>query len=523
MASMSLASARGRSRWTGAGPLRLVFPYDRRVRYAAGVLSLVVLYYATAHLGFALEFAGPVAAIVWLPVGVGIAFLYLGGAQFWPGVLIGDLLVNNYSALPAGVAVAQTCGNLAEVVGAAVLMRYLIGRVSPDRSVSRLCRFVIAFAAGTAISAIVGCLSLLVSGVITTAALPRVFRAWWLGDFCGALLVVPLIVSWSQARHRWRWPQHLEAILVLVALAATSEIAWHTTRPLAYVVFPVLIWSAFRLGMRGATSAVVVAAAFSVSATTNHIGPFMSHSLTRGVLETQLFIAVASLLTLCLASVLEERQEFSKHLWESRVRLVVAADTERRRLEQNLHDGAQQRLAALMVRLGLVAEMAPEDPGRAQSLFDAARSELAVALEELRELSHGHNPPVLVRHGLAASIRDVAEHSIVPIEIETLPSARLPERTEATAYYVFAEAAANAQKHARATSIRVRVELARGLLHLEVADDGIGGAAENDGSGVQGMRDRVEALGGSLRLDSPRGRGTVVAAVMPVDAPLVPR
>jgi signal transduction histidine kinase len=522
MASTSLTSANSSSSWVRAARPTSEFLRDSRARYLGGVSILIVLYYAAAHLGYALGFAGPVGAIVWLPVGVGIAFLYAGGVQFWPGVLIGDLLVNNYSALPSGVAVAQTCGNLAEVVGAAVLLRYLVNSVSPDRVVSRLVRFVIAIAAGTAISAMVGCLSLVVSGVITTGALPRVLRTWWLGDFCGALLIIPLI-AWFQPGHRWRWPQHLEAVVVLVALVATSEIAWHTTRPLTYVVFPVLIWSAFRLGIRGATYAVVMASAFAVAATTNHIGPFASHSLTRGVLETQLFIAVASLSTLCLACVMKERQEFSKRLWESRVRLVVAGDTERRRLEQNLHDGAQQRLAALMVRLGLVTDVAPEEPARVPDLVDSARAELASALEELRELSHGHDPVVLERHGLAAAISDVAEHSLVPITVETLPSGRLAKRTEATAYYVFAEAVANAQKHARATSIRVRAELANGFLHLQVIDDGIGGAVENEGSGLQGLRDRVEALGGSLCLDSPRGRGTVVTAAMPVGAPIGPR
>src|SRR5205823_5317169 len=233
---------------------------------------------------------------------------------------------------------------------------------------------------------------------------------------------------------------------VFAAVAASSELAWRTSRPLTYVVFPLLIWTAFRLGPRGATLAVLIAAGFAVWATTHYTGPFQTHSLSRGVLETQLFIAVASVSTQCLAAVVCERERFARRLWASRTRLVEAADTERRRLERNLHDGAQQRLSALMVRLNLAAHETGPPP---QKVLEAATAELAATIDELRGLAHGDHPAVLTERGLATAIDDLAQRSSVPTQVIAVPARRLPRSAETTAYYVIAEAVANAQKHAR--------------------------------------------------------------------------
>ena len=131
-----------------------------------GVLALALLYRGAAQIGYALQFAGPVAAIVWLPVGIGVAFLYLGGLRYWPGVLIGDLLANDYGALPLGSALGQTAGNVLEVIVATVLLRRLVPRGDPLGSVGGVSRMLLAIAAGTAVSASVGSLSLLLGGVI---------------------------------------------------------------------------------------------------------------------------------------------------------------------------------------------------------------------------------------------------------------------------------------------------------------------------------------------------------------------
>jgi len=170
-----------------------------QARYLFGVLALGAMYYGAAKLGYLLEFAGPVAAIVWLPVGVGIAFLYLGGIRYWPGLLIGDLLANNYSALPLGSALGQTTGNMLEVLIAAVLLRRLVGRGSPLGSIADLGGMLIAIAIGVAVSATVGLLSLWLGDVVATDDLAHLWRTWWLGDFSGAVVVVPLAVAWYDA------------------------------------------------------------------------------------------------------------------------------------------------------------------------------------------------------------------------------------------------------------------------------------------------------------------------------------
>src|SRR3954465_13749861 len=181
-------------------------PLLARARYVAGVGALALSYYVAAQVGFALEFAGPVAAIVWLPVGVAISFLYLGGLGLWPGVLVGDLLVNDYSALPVGSAAGQTFGNLLEVLVATLVMRRLIPRGAPLASVGSLARMVLAIAAGATVSASIGALSLHLGSVIGTGAVPDVWRTWWLGDFAGAVVVVPVALAWYRPLSR-NWPR----------------------------------------------------------------------------------------------------------------------------------------------------------------------------------------------------------------------------------------------------------------------------------------------------------------------------
>lgn len=484
--------------------------------YPGGIVLLAALYYGAAHLGFALDFAGPVGAVVWLPVGVGIAFLYLAGVQFWPGVVVGDLLVNNYQALPFGSALGQTSGNLLEVVVATLLLRTLARTPALKGEVGRVCGVLIAIAAGTAISATIGSLSLRAGGVVGPASLPRVWRTWWLGDFSGALLVVPLALAWRRragpARRHWSLR---ELALAIVAVVGTSELAWNSDRPLTYIVFPVLIWTALRLGPRGAAVAVVVASGFAVWATTHYTGPFHSHSLSRGVLEVQLFIAVASVTTQCLAAVVFERELIAKRLWASRARLVKTADDERRRLERNLHDGAQQRLSGLVVRLALAVEAAEEAPAQVRAAVQAARDDAVVAIDELRELAHGKHPVVLTERGLAAAIIDIAKKSPVRTRVSALPASRFTEAVEATAYYVIAEAVANAQKHGRPSEIRLCAKARSGALLIEVEDNGTGGAVVRPRSGLEGLRDRVEAVGGVLDVESRDGQGTLISARIP--------
>src|ERR1700733_7711854 len=177
--------------------VRLARPVFRFRRGSLLRVALVVAaYYAAAHLGYAFEFSGPVAAIVWLPVGVAIAALYLLGPQLWPAVVIGDFLVNNYSAVPLGSAIGQSFGNLLEVLVAALLLRRFASRNAPFESGAGIAGLLLALMIGTAISATIGSLALVLGHVVALRSASGLWRTWWLGDLCGAMIVVPFAIAW---------------------------------------------------------------------------------------------------------------------------------------------------------------------------------------------------------------------------------------------------------------------------------------------------------------------------------------
>jgi signal transduction histidine kinase len=204
----------------------------------------------------------------------------------------------------------------------------------------------------------------------------------------------------------------------------------------------------------------------------------------------------------------------------SRARIVEAADAERRRLERNLHDGAQQRLVALSLTLRMSQARAKAgDAAGAGELLQGANAELAEALEELRELARGIHPAILTDRGLVPALEMLAGRANVPVELSATLDERLPSPVEAAAYYLVAEALTNASKHAGACRVRVRVSRPDGVAEVEVADDGIGGADQRTGSGLRGLCDRVDALGGTFELDSPAGAGTTLRARIPCGPP----
>jgi PAS domain S-box-containing protein len=209
-----------------------------------------------------------------------------------------------------------------------------------------------------------------------------------------------------------------------------------------------------------------------------------------------------------------ERKRQEEELRHSRKRLVQAGDAERRRLERNLHDGAQQRLVSLSLALRLAQAKLQTAPEEASSLLGAASDELAQALEELRELARGIHPAVLSDRGLSAALEALAGRAPLPVDVDT-PEERLPPPVEAAAYYVVSEALTNVAKYAQASAVDVRVTRLNGRAVVEVADDGVGGADPLQGSGLRGLADRVEALDGRLHVESTPGRGTVVRAEIP--------
>jgi signal transduction histidine kinase len=200
----------------------------------------------------------------------------------------------------------------------------------------------------------------------------------------------------------------------------------------------------------------------------------------------------------------------------SRARIVEAGDAERRRLERNLHDGAQQRLVALALHLRLVEAAVERDPARARALLAGALEQLNDALEELRELARGIHPAILTDRGLGPALDALVTRAPVPVEVAEVPEERLPPQVEAAAYYVVAEAVTNAAKYAQASNVSVSIRRSNGRAVVQVADDGVGGADPGHGSGLRGLADRLEALDGRLHVESPPDRGTRIEAEIPL-------
>ena len=213
-----------------------------------------------------------------------------------------------------------------------------------------------------------------------------------------------------------------------------------------------------------------------------------------------------------------KRKRQERELRASRARIVEAADTERRRLERNLHDGAQQRLVGIALLLRLAAAALGDDSRDSRRTLERSSEELSLALAELRELARGLHPAILTNGGLDVALRSLAGRAPVPVTITGTPPQGLPEAVEVAAYYLVAEALTNIAKYARATAAQVRVELRDGRAVIEVSDDGVGGADAGGGSGLRGLVDRVEALGGAFEVHSPLGDGTTLRAEIPCHA-----
>lgn len=224
-----------------------------------------------------------------------------------------------------------------------------------------------------------------------------------------------------------------------------------------------------------------------------------------------------------LAASLEESNAAQRRLLDevasSRARIVTASDDARRRIERNLHDGAQQRLVSLGLRLRALESTVPPNQGEVHAGIRHVAGEVTEVIDELREISRGIYPASLSRGGLASAVRTLARRSALPIELDIRTEARLTDAVQAAGYYVVAEAVTNAAKYASASEVRVTLEDRDNVLRVSVRDDGTGGADPAGGSGLMGLRDRVEALGGRFEITSAPGEGTLVVAEIPAGEP----
>jgi signal transduction histidine kinase len=487
-------------------------------RYPVVVAAIAGGYYAAAQGGEALLLTGPAGAF-WPATGVGIVVLYLGGLRWWPGVLLGDLLSREFTELPLGVALAETAGNVARAVVATVILLRLIGpRAAMDR-LKDVGAVLVAVAAGEGLSATVAMLSLRLGDVIQTSEMGVFWRSWWLGGISGGLVVVPLVLAWSHAHLSERWKRRVvEGALMLAAVAALSVVALLPEQPLTYIVFPAFIWAALRFGPRGATVAIAVAAGIAVWTTANELGAFAEHDATASALNLQLYIVFSALTTFCLAAIVSERRRAASQLADSRARIVAAGARERRRLEAELHDSAQNRLIALLVRLGLARDAAEEASPALVPTLDAVIEDAKAAGDELRRIAHGILPPLLASEGLAPALRAESLHSAIGVRVTDGGVARSHPDLELSVYLCCLEAIQNAAKHAGpGASVAVSLRHENGELSFSVTDTGSGFdlAAVTSGAGLASVRDRLDAVVGRVDVVTAPGRGTTVAGVVP--------
>jgi signal transduction histidine kinase len=232
--------------------------------------------------------------------------------------------------------------------------------------------------------------------------------------------------------------------------------------------------------------------------------------------DPEMIEAVRAAATMALDNerLLQESEVRLAEVQASRQRIVAAGDAERRRLERDLHDGAQQRLVAIALQLRMIRSDIRRDPATAEQLVSAASDQLAASLEELRELARGIHPAAL-DHGLESALDSLASRSTVPTAVACDAPEQLPQAVELAVYFVACEALANVGKYAEATTASVRLSGTQHRVAIEIADDGVGGADAAHGSGLHGLADRVEALGGHLLITSPLGAGTVIVAELP--------
>jgi signal transduction histidine kinase len=491
-------------------------------------------YYGAAKVGQTLRYTASVSAI-WPPAGLGIAALYLWGLRWWPGVLLGELLVNGQLLLddgtfPIGSLIGQQAGNMAEIIVGALLLRRLIGPNAAMDRIEQVGGMLVALGVATAISATVGTVSMVAGGVVDESDATEFWRTWWLGDSSGGLVVLPLLLAWARdpisAWHRIRtW----EGAAVIAGVTALGIAAVSTEEPITYMVFPALIWAAIRFGPPGATLAVAITAGVAIGVTANEVGPFFTQPIDHRTLSTQLYIGVAALTTLFLSVVVSERERASRELAEARRSEGARALEERRRIARDLHDSMSQALfstvlhtrtaqKALVQEGGSPSGRVGHSLGAIVDLTKSVQSEMRGLIFDLR-----HDPvdgdglvAAFTRH--ATGLRS-SDGPTIDVRGPG-PRLELSQDVETQLFAICREALANVIKHAGATEAHVRVDARDGQVVVEVRDNGRGfdPAASHPGHfGLDSMRTRASEIDGRLTISSAPGLGTVVRVRAPAD------
>ena len=493
-------------------------------------MLLGVVYFGAAKLGQTLRYTASVSAI-WPPAGLGIAALYLWGLRWWPGIFLGELLVNgqllvDHASLPVGSLAGQQAGNMAEIIVGAWLLRRLIGPRAELDETEQVAGMILAVGAATAISATVGSLSMLAGGVIDPSEFPIFWRTWFLGDTSGALVVLPLVLTWRNPRAAWSRMRSVEGVALIALVIALATIAVTNAAPLTYLIFPALIWSAFRFGPPGVALAGAINAALTIGITAHKSGVFFSQPINERTLSTQLYILIATLTALFLSAVVSERERSTEELAESKRREGERALEERRRIARDLHDSVAQALFSSVLHTRAAQKALIEEQGSLSGrlgeklttigeLTKRAQREMRMFIFEWGPEGGDGLVPAFERY--ASSLAN--DHDF-EVRLEG-PEAPLPlSRTAQIQLYGIArEALANAIKHSGATSAQLRVDVDESQVALEIEDDGLGFDVDESHSGHYGlasMRSRAGEIDAALAITSVPGQGTLVRVEVPV-------
>jgi signal transduction histidine kinase len=346
------------------------------VLYGSSVALVAVGYYLAGRIGLELAYLDGAVAALWPPAGLGLAVLFLYGVRLWPGIVVGDLLLGDYST-PLGTVLGQTVGNTLALVIAALVLRRLTGaRGELERVFDVLALVACAFLAAI-ISAAFGPTSLVLGDVIAADDLGRVFRTWTLGDASGVLVLAPALLTWAASGLKdIRRRDLVEMAVILAVLVVLAELP--PQRDVPYIVFPVLLWAALRFGPRGAATAILLVCSITVWNTAQSEGPFVRESITESLLATQLFIAISAITSLILAAVTAERT--------GAARALAATEAAQRALADE--QAALRRVATLVAGEAppsRVFEQVTEEVGRLLGLpgasvmhYDGARTATVV-------------------------------------------------------------------------------------------------------------------------------------------------
>lgn len=491
-------------------------------------LVATLAYCAAASLGYWLGrlSTNSEASAVWPAIAIGIVILYLGGLRMAWSIVVGGLLALLLRGAALDVSIANGLVSTVNPLAIVVILRAL--HFEPDLGRLRnTLVLIVAAPLATPLGATLGTATIVASDD-ETASVGLTWLTWWTGDFAGTLLVAPILfeVAGRIRRHQTLVPSPLRTGSLFLVATGVATLVFRQDAPVAFLVIPVLVWA----GLLGdaLTTAVVnaVVAGVAAVATVAGSGPFAGADITRDLLLLAVFTPTVGVSSLVLCAIAGERQHARvqveataaelavnrDELRESRARIVQAADSERRLIARDLHDRLQARLVLLALRMGLLRVEGP-------AADDAQEIEqgLQAAITELREVVQGVMPAALTERGLRAAIEDLVDR--VPIRTELSldgTSGRYPDSIESTGYYIVSEAITNAIKHARARTLSIRAEQLDGALRVEIQDDGVGGASTAAGSGLRGIADRVDAVGGRLWVESRPGAGTRVVGELPL-------